>query len=203
VAVGLFIKDDDFRTLLADNTDLVEGLFRTLVDRWPDPSRLVVHEACADGIPAPGAAGLSAVDRVLVLHRLPVFSRISAEEILHLGAIARDTALEAGRTVAGEADPPAITILLSGDLSLEPAEPSKGDAISASSGDVIGLYETLAGVPLGRRQHVARAGWALRIEREDLFDLLGQRPALLQQLFAALFRNQQRNEGRGTGNEAS
>ena len=203
VAVGLFIKDDDFRTLLADNTDLVEGLFRTLVDRWPDPSRLVMREACADGIPAPGAAGLSAVDRVLVLHRLPVFSRISAEEILHLGAIARDTALEAGRTVAGEADPPAITILLSGDLSLEPAEPSKGDAISASSGDVIGLYETLAGVPLGRRQRVARGGWALRIEREDLFDLLGQRPALLQQLFAALFRNHQRKEERGTGNEAS
>jgi hypothetical protein len=35
---------------------------------------------------------------------------------------------------------------------------------------------------------VLAGGRALRIDGEELFDLLGQRPALLQQLFAALFR---------------
>ena len=53
---------------------------------------------------------------------------------------------------------------------------------------MVGVYETLAGAAIGRRAVVASAGRALRIEREELFELLGQRPELLQQLFGALFR---------------
>ena len=34
---------------------------------------------------------------------------------------------------------------------------------------------------------MARQGVALRIDREELFDLLAHRPDLLQQLFSALF----------------
>jgi hypothetical protein len=35
---------------------------------------------------------------------------------------------------------------------------------------------------------VLTRGRVLRIDGEDLFDLLGQRPSLLQELFSALFR---------------
>ena len=62
----------------------------------------------------------------------------------------------------------------------------------AGPGDAIGAYETLAGLASGTQVEklqltVTAAGSALQIEREELFDLLGQRPDLLQQIFAAIF----------------
>jgi hypothetical protein len=37
---------------------------------------------------------------------------------------------------------------------------------------------------------VVQSGVALRIAREDLFDVLGERPELLRQMFAAMFRRE-------------
>ena len=189
VAVTLSLREDELRTLLADSTDLVEGLFRTLVQRDPVRARLLTHGDYADEIATRAASSLAPLEKALVLHRVPVFSQVSAGEVLHLGGIAQDMAFEAGRAIGGEADACAILVLLSGEIALEPAEPSTGDAVVARRGDVVGLYETLAGVPLGRRQVAITSGTALRIQREDLFDLMGQRQALLQQLLGALFRN--------------
>ena len=45
---------------------------------------------------------------------------------------------------------------------------------------------------------VAHAGTGLRIERDDLFDLLRQHPDLLQQLFASLFRTTGRTSATAT-----
>ena len=63
--------------------------------------------------------------------------------------------------------------------------------LRAEPGDVVGMHETLAGTVDGaagpRRLTVAESGAALRIDRDDLFDLLGQRPDLQQQIFSALF----------------
>ncbi len=60
----------------------------------------------------------------------------------------------------------------------------------AGPSDVIGIYETLAGIDFEFSARVRKDGIALRIDREDLFDLLVQRSALLRQVFGALFRNQ-------------
>jgi hypothetical protein len=62
----------------------------------------------------------------------------------------------------------------------------------AEPGDVTGLFEALAGQDgdassAPRRLRVVRAGTALRIDRDDLYDLLGQRPNFLQQIFTAFF----------------
>ena len=67
-------------------------------------------------------------------------------------------------------------------------------ALRAEPGDVVGIQEALAGAAgrEPRRLTVAEAGAALRIDRDDLFDLLGQRPDLLQQIFSALFGKQRR-----------
>ena len=62
---------------------------------------------------------------------------------------------------------------------------------SATGTDVVGLFETLAGIPLGRQAQVKAAGRALYIRHDDLFDLLGQRPKLLQYMFTALFSQRQ------------
>jgi hypothetical protein len=46
----------------------------------------------------------------------------------------------------------------------------------------------MAGRPLGLSAAVARNGVALKIDRDDLFDLLGERPELLRQMFSGMFR---------------
>jgi CRP-like cAMP-binding protein len=49
---------------------------------------------------------------------------------------------------------------------------------------------TMAGQGLGRSATVRRDAVALRLDREDLLSLTGERPELLRQLFAGLFRNE-------------
>jgi CRP-like cAMP-binding protein len=56
------------------------------------------------------------------------------------------------------------------------------------AGDVVGLYETLAAVPASAKVTVAKSGTALRIDRQELFDLLADNIDLLQGLFSALLR---------------
>jgi len=179
---------DELRTLFADNTDLVEGLFRTIVSRWSDDERRVVTRGEDTGTtPLPTDGALSPIDTVLALRHVGIFSRVGAEEMLQLASIARQTPLEAGTTLAAAGNPPGLWVILSGELSLESA--AGGRAVGAAAGDAVGLVGTLAGASLDWSVHVERRGSALRIERDDLFDLLGQRPALLQQLFSALFRH--------------
>lgn len=95
--------------------------------------------------------------------------------------------LNAGSDLFSERERPAIYALISGELSLEGGAQSP---IIAGPSDVVGIYETLAGIDYEFHARVRQDGIALRIDREDLFDLLVQRSALLRQVFGALFRNQ-------------
>ena len=112
----------------------------------------------------------------------------------HLVSIAHEVPLDEGSTLFTESDTPAVLAVLAGRISLESAagEPP----VTIEAGDVVGVYETLAGAGSGRRAVVVGAGRSLRIEREELFELLGQRPELLQQLFGALFRAPSGTDGR-------
>ncbi len=56
------------------------------------------------------------------------------------------------------------------------------------AGDVIGSLSMLSGRPLGLTADVIRSGVALRIDRDELFELLGERPELLRQLFEGMFK---------------
>jgi hypothetical protein len=76
------------------------------------------------------------------------------------------------------------------EVRLAAAKLSTMPAIVVGPHHAVGIRETLARVPLTLRARVTRGGTALRIDRDDLFDLLGQRTSLLQQMFAALFRPQ-------------
>jgi hypothetical protein len=46
----------------------------------------------------------------------------------------------------------------------------------------------LSGQPLGKTADVLRGGVALRLDRDALFDLLGERSELLRQLFEGMFK---------------
>jgi len=183
----LAVGCEEFRTMLADNTDLVPGLFRMLCSDGPEWTGRVVLKGLgvAHGMSLP-AADLRPIDMALALGRVPVFSEVAPEEMLRLAAITEELRLTPGQVVFSEGGPPALLVLIAGGLSLES---SQGLApVGVDELDAVGVCETLAGMPFSRQARVIREGRALRIERDELFDLLAHRTELLQQLFSALFR---------------
>jgi ATP/ADP translocase/HEAT repeat protein len=188
IAVVLVITGDELMTLLADNSSLIEGLFRTLLTSGPLPLEHVGPGEPFDQTAGVAADALSPIDREVILRRLPLLADLSAEEALHLAAIARPLSAEPGDVVSRPADPPAIHIVLSGGMVLEAPDRPDLAPLAVTAGDATGVYETLAGVPMHRSARVVQRTQALRIEREDLFDVMSQHPALPRHLLGALFR---------------
>jgi CRP-like cAMP-binding protein len=187
VAVTLALTTDELRTLLSDNTDLVSGLFATIVQRGgADDHPVVPSTAGAVDFEELAQGGLTPVEKVLALRRVPLFARLAAEEMSYLSAVARTITMQADETLFAESAPPALWVLLSGDVVLQGS--AGMPPVTAGAGDVIGSMHAMAGRPLGRNAVVSRAGIALRIDRDELFDLLADRPEMLRQMFAALFR---------------
>jgi CRP-like cAMP-binding protein len=184
--VCLALSRDEIRTLISDNTALVQGLFRMLAGGPQAAERLVMKGQAAAGVARLPAAPLRSIEKILVLQKVPVFADITADEMRHLAAIAHEVPQDEGSTLFTESDPPAMWAVLSGAVSLE--SPAGEPLATAEPGDALGVHETLAGTSIGRRAVVRRTARALRIDREELFDLLEQRPELLQQMFSALFR---------------
>jgi CRP-like cAMP-binding protein len=185
MSVCLTLTSEEVQVLMSDNSNLVPGLFQMLCldlkpGRWVVKGFRSLHSA----LPANG--GLNPIEKGLVIRDIPVFSRVSPDEIIHLASIATEMCLMADSDLISEASQPAIYALISGELSLER---SGKFPVMAGPSDVIGIYETLAGIDFDFRARVREDGVALRIDREDLFDLLTQRSVLLRQVFSALFGN--------------
>ncbi len=187
-AVTLALTVEELRTLLSENTDLVIGLFTTLAKRGEDADAPVQHTAAAADLDALPADGLAPVEKVFALQRVPAFSRVSAEEMRHLADAAQIVAMTAGSALFAASSPAAVWLLLSGEVVL--VSPSGAPPVTAAGGDVIGSMSMMAGRSLGRSATVVRDGVALRLDRDDLLALTSERPELLRQLFAGLFRNE-------------
>jgi AAA family ATP:ADP antiporter len=186
-AVCLALNGEECRALLADDTELVQGLFTMLCGAdGGEPAGLVFKGEWAEGRAILPKADLKPIEKILVLRNIPVFSDVSADEMPGLAATATEVPLQKGAILFGETNPPALYALVSGEISLESS--SGGPGLLAGSNDAVGVQQTLAGLSLGRNARVVSDGTALRIDREDLFDLLAQRPDLLRQLFSALSR---------------
>jgi CRP-like cAMP-binding protein len=186
VAVTLVLSIEELRTLLADNTDLVSGLFATLSERDPGSRAPVQPTSAGAELAQLAAGGLSPIEKVLALQKVALFSRTSVEEMQQVAAVTTTVTMTAGSVLFPESAPAALWMILSGEVSL--AGSSSAGPIQARSGDIIGSLQTLSGQPLGLAGTVVTGGVALRIAREELFDVLGERPELLRQMFAAMFR---------------
>jgi AAA family ATP:ADP antiporter len=186
VAVTLALGIDELRTLLADNTDLVRGLFATLAERDAHTQSPVQTTASAAEFDRLAAGGLTPVEKVLALERVPRFEKTSPDELLHGAVITSTVQMNAGTALFDAAAPPALWLVLTGEVQLA-AEGQPGGMV-ARGGDVIGSFQSMAGEPLGLAATVREGGLSLRITQDDLFDVLGERPELLRQMFAALFR---------------
>jgi hypothetical protein len=185
VAVSLVISVDELRTLLADNTDLVSGLFATLAERDAGSRSPVQSTPAGPELAQLAAGGLSPIEKVLALQRVPLFGKTTVEEMLQLAAITSTVPMTAGQVLFSESAPAALWMILSGEVTLGGGSTP---SMRTRAGDIIGSLHTLGGEPVGLAATVAQPGIALRMTREDLFEVLGERPELLRQMFAAMFR---------------
>jgi hypothetical protein len=170
--------------MLADNTELVRGLFAEMSNRAESPGCGPVRAtgAAAD-LARLAEDGIVPVEKVLALQLVPYFSRLSAEETQQLAAITHTVSMIAGSTLFSASSPPATWLVLSGEVQME--EPG-GAPLTARGGDVIGSFCALSGRQVGRAATVVASGIAMRIGRDELFELLGERPDLLRQMFAGM-----------------
>jgi len=186
----LSLGAEEFRSLLSDNIELAQGLFRMLLKRSIGAVPRVLRAAVRldeTRLQAGGRPGLTPVDKILLLQQLPIFSRATPDELIELTSVVRPVSLITGDTISGQGGSSSIWVILSGAILIEP--PEAGDPLAAAAGDVIGVDETLSGVATGWRARVQEEGLALEIEREDLFGLLGDQVELLQGLFSAVFQS--------------
>jgi CRP-like cAMP-binding protein len=182
-AVTLSLTVEELRTLLADNIDLVSGLFATVPDQATAPGIHAVGPAAVDTFEQLAADGVVTAEKIVILEHVRLFADLSAEEARHVAAIARTVPLNTGTSLFTPSAPPAIWIVLSGEIVLD----ADSAPLTAAAGSVVGALATLSGRPLRRAGRVGRAGVALRIDREDLFDLLNERPGLLPPLLTGVF----------------
>src|SRR4051794_14873304 len=185
-AVTLALPMEQLRTLLADNTELVRGLFATLAaagrQSWP----LVTSTGAGLEYAQLADRGVTPVEKVLALQRVPMFARVDAPDMLALSRIARAVPFESGAKLFDASTAPALWVFMSGDAVL--ASLDGGPSTSVTSGDAVGAAALMTGAALGHSAEASRPVVTLRIDREEFFELIEQRPALLQQVFAALFR---------------
>jgi HEAT repeat protein/CRP-like cAMP-binding protein len=186
LAVTLVMRRSELRTLLADNVDLVSGLFATLSATPPGVTATEAGTAGA-ALEELARSGLTPVEKVLALQRVPLFARVVAEEMRHLADITTAVDLTPGASPFTESAAPALWLMLSGEMSLASSAANLPPR-TVRSGDIMGALEVMSGEPLGLAAEVTQPGIALRLDREDLFALLSERPELLRQIFSALFR---------------
>ena len=179
-SIALVMAAEEFRTLLSANIELAQGLFRMLLEENPAPSQTRASQE--PQAPTPGDE-LKSVDKVLYLQILPVFERARADELYQLAAITRDVVLEPDKALFSEGHPSSIWLVLDGDVTLESRDGEKG---TVSTGDCIGVHETLAGADWSWRARATSSGRALQIERDALFELLSDHMDLLQGIFGAI-----------------
>ncbi|MBZ5559539.1 MAG: MFS transporter [Acidobacteriia bacterium] len=182
--IVLALPTEEFLTLLSANTQLAAGLFRMLMARaTPSAAPSLLHPRARAEARAAAPGGLRAVDKVLALEEVPVFARATAEELIALAAIAREVPIVEGADLFAEGEPAAVHIVLSGSLQLQR---NGGAAVSAGSGDAIGVVETLGGGLAEAHARGVASGSALRIDRDALFEVLSDRIDLMRGLFAAM-----------------
>jgi AAA family ATP:ADP antiporter len=182
--ICLSITADQFLSLLAENVQLAQGIFRWLIDARTGLAQqvLVRGELTAEG-KRKVAAGLQAVDRVLLLQESPLLKGASGAQLLRLAGIARPAHFKAGQNpMSGSADE-AMLVVLSGLVAVSTPD---GQTSKADVGDVIGMYQVFGGKPLGATLVAEGDGTGLRFLRRDIFDVLADDTALLQTIFSNL-----------------
>jgi CRP-like cAMP-binding protein len=184
-SVALVLSAEEFRTLLAANIELAQGLFRMLFQPSEDgESRDVASAASLQYVSR--EEPLKTVEKAMILQTIPIFSHATAEEIYEVAAVARELALDPKATLFAAGSPASIVMLLSGQIEVN----GQGEPTCFGPGHCLGTQETFAAANWEKTASVIDGGRALSIEREALFDVLADRMDLLQGIFSAVFHRE-------------
>jgi CRP-like cAMP-binding protein len=206
-AICLSMTTEEFLSLLSENVDIAQGIFRLLIEtggasfettatapgervEWQSVLRGRVSQEFQRRI----ESEIRPVDIVLLLETSPLLARATSSQLVSLAEIARPVTLKRG------SDPlvglePSIVVVLTGSVRVErPGSPPE----IADAGDMIGLAETLGGLPSSLRAEVVTEGRALRFTRGDIFDVLADHIDLLQGIFSGLLRARNTEAARAT-----
>ena len=197
-AVCLSGRHERLLALLADHAAVTEGLFRHYLGLDSSATQPIMRGAMPtlDTLfPAfsKGDQPLSLAQKALLLEQTAIFSHAEPEALMALANVVSEVPLREGATLFGSSDAPSIHILLSGELSVDIADQS--DPAVAVRGDELGVVPTLTGRPMGTTARVIREGLALRIQRDDLFEFLGDHVNLLQAVFSVVLPDDRRGVG--------
>jgi CRP-like cAMP-binding protein len=199
--ICLSITADRFLSLLAENVQLAQGIFRWLTDtRTGLVDQILVRGDLTAEARRKIAAGLQAVDRVLLLQESPLVKGASGAQLLRLAAIARPVTFKKGQSPMSGSVDQAMLVVLSGLVTVSEPE---GPPLHTDVGDVIGIYQAFGGKPLAATLVAESDGTALRFLRRDLFDVLADDTALLQTIFSNLLQVAGRAEARRVGVETA
>jgi HEAT repeat protein/CRP-like cAMP-binding protein len=184
--ICLSIGAEDFLSLLAENVELAEGMMRWLIESHPSLSTPVLLPGdLAPDVRRKVGSRLQTVDRVLLLQSSRLFKAATGAQLLRLAASARPVDFKAGSDPLAHTTEPSTLVVLTGTLDVTTPD---GNVQAADAGDIIGMFQALAGKPVGATLAGRTDGTALRFPRSDLFDVLADDSALLQSVFAALLR---------------
>jgi CRP-like cAMP-binding protein len=183
-SICLSLTTDEFLSVLAENIELTEGIFRWIIESRKLRSRGAVSRGrLTPELKRKMSAGLQPVDRALLLQVSPLLSCATGAQVLRLAGIARPVSFRAGTIpFAGYAEP-GMLALLTGAVEVRSAD---GRVERAEQGDMIGVLETLGGLPLDGTVVAASDGTALRVNRSDLFDLFADDTTLVQGIASGL-----------------
>ena len=178
--VCLALSVGDLLTMLSDNIAMAQGLFRTLLadhatsaGDWLTPMPVAAR-------PVLPALPMNGVDKAQLLRQNPLLGRASVEHLLALSAVTREVALAAGAVLPADREGPAVYHLLAGEVRIDR---DGSDPLVMGSGRAVFTAETLAGTVPRYRATVTREGHALRLEYDELFDVLADHTDLLQDVF--------------------
>ena len=185
-SIALSLTGDEFLALLSENVELAEGIFRMMIEsRGLHAGNPLIHGSLPPELRGIAEDGVQEMERVLLLQSSPLLAHATAAQLWRLSAIARPLTLAGGKTAIERGGEASILIVLSGSLNVESPDFNG----TANAGDVIGMYETLAGAPLDAAVTAHGESHLLRLDRAALFELLADHTDLLQGVFSVLLRS--------------
>ena len=184
--VTLAVSGATLLTMMSDNIVLARGFFRMLIATdGHRPPRDAVQAAGTETLVNGWRLPLEPFEKAGLLRQSPILSRASVEQLLDLVAITREVPLVEGEVLSTERDLSTVHYVLDGEVVLEQAGE---ESVVVTAGGLIGMAETLAGLPLTCRARVVQAGHALRFEQDPLFGVLADHVDLLQGLFSGVLK---------------
>jgi hypothetical protein len=172
----------EFLTMMADNIAMAQGLFQMfLADR---DSAVMAPVGRGASVPAGnGDQLLNPIDKALLLRQNPYFGNASVAQLIDLAAVTRLVPVATGTELVSDSGGPAMYHVLHGDVQLRNGD---GSSNVAGAGSTLFLIETLAGRAPKYKAVASHGGHVLRLDHDDLFEVLSEHFDLLQGVFGGV-----------------